>query len=378
MGEHAYPSFSPAERERRRKALHTVMQEHGLTALVLYGAHRAGTAVGWLTGWPTSREAAVLVRPGERDLLLVQFYNHVPLARRIAFDADVRWGGADTVATLADELPATARVGVVGPLTFRGHRRLSERVTEIVPLDRAYTALRQIKSSEEVEWLRRGAELSDAGVAAIQAHAGPGTTEHDLADLVERAYVPLGGTTHIHYFGATPMSDPDRCVPAQLTSGRPLQEGDALSMELSAAWWGYAGQVLRTWTVAADPSPLYRELHDVAADAFARMEAVLRDGVTPAELVDAASVIEEAGHTTCDDLVHGFGGGYLPPVFGSRSRQHTPLPEAPLRAGMTVVVQPNVVTPDGRAGVQTGELLLVTEDGCERLHRAPRGLARLG
>ena len=30
---------------------------------------------------------------------------------------------------------------------------------------------------------------------------------------------------------------------------------------------------------------------------------------------------------------------------------------------MTVVVQPNVATPDGRLGVQTGELLLVTEDG---------------
>jgi Xaa-Pro dipeptidase len=38
------------------------------------------------------------------------------------------------------------------------------------------------------------------------------------------------------------------------------------------------------------------------------------------------------------------------------------------------VVQPNVVTPDERAGVQTGELLLVTEDGVERLHSHQRGL----
>jgi hypothetical protein len=33
-----------------------------------------------------------------------------------------------------------------------------------------------------------------------------------------------------------------------------------------------------------------------------------------------------------------------------------------------VVVHPNVVTPDERAGVQVGELLLVTEKGAERLH----------
>jgi len=45
---------------------------------------------------------------------------------------------------------------------------------------------------------------------------------------------------------------------------------------------------------------------------------------------------------------------------------------------MTVVVQPNVVTRDGRAGVQTGELLLVTGQGPERLHAYPPGLRQIG
>jgi len=40
---------------------------------------------------------------------------------------------------------------------------------------------------------------------------------------------------------------------------------------------------------------------------------------------------------------------------------------------MTVVVQPNVVTRDRKAGVQMGELLLITERGVERMHRYPRG-----
>lgn len=35
-----------------------------------------------------------------------------------------------------------------------------------------------------------------------------------------------------------------------------------------------------------------------------------------------------------------------------------------------------VVTPDERAGVQTGELVLVTDGGAERLHRLERGLLR--
>ena len=44
---------------------------------------------------------------------------------------------------------------------------------------------------------------------------------------------------------------------------------------------------------------------------------------------------------------------------------------------MTVVIQPNVVTPDGKAGVQTGELVLITDAGAESLHTIPRGFARV-
>jgi hypothetical protein len=47
-------------------------------------------------------------------------------------------------------------------------------------------------------------------------------------------------------------------------------------------------------------------------------------------------------------------------------------------AGMTVVIQPNVITADERAGVQTGELVQVTGTGWESLHRFPPGLGRIG
>ncbi len=46
-------------------------------------------------------------------------------------------------------------------------------------------------------------------------------------------------------------------------------------------------------------------------------------------------------------------------------------------SSMTVVIQPNVIARDAKAGVQTGELVLVTETGIERLHAAPRGFLRV-
>ena len=53
-------------------------------------------------------------------------------------------------------------------------------------------------------------------------------------------------------------------------------------------------------------------------------------------------------------------------------------PDLVFEEGMTVVVQPNVVTTDERAGVQTGGLVLVTRDGIEPLQQAPRGFWRAG
>ena len=63
--------------------------------------------------------------------------------------------------------------------------------------------------------------------------------------------------------------------------------------------------------------------------------------------------------------------------LGSRSRPGAHVPDEPFRAGMVVVIQPNVVTPNGRAGVQTGEMVLITATGIARFHDVPRGFVRV-
>src|SRR5689334_10621578 len=87
-----YPRFSDAEMARRRAALHCVMQGAGVDHLLVCGEQRAGTGVGWLTSWPTTVEAYAIVAPGEAQLMHVEWYNHWPLARKLARDTEVRWG----------------------------------------------------------------------------------------------------------------------------------------------------------------------------------------------------------------------------------------------------------------------------------------------
>jgi Xaa-Pro dipeptidase len=368
-----YPRFSDAEMARRRAALTAELEAAGAAHALLYGANKAGPAVGWLTRWPVTREALCVFTPGERDLLLVNFYNHIPNAKRIASEADVSWAGPKPMASAIEELERRgargARVGVIGPLGYRPHAALAEFASP-VPLDDAYTRLRLRKSAEELEWLRVGCGFTDDAVRAVHREARPGTDEHELGNLAERAYVGRGGTTHIHYFGAP--------VPAQWPAARRLERGDVLSCEVSASYWDYTGQLLRTFAVADAPSPLYRELHDVADAAFDAIFERVRPGATADDLVAASAVIGDAGFTTRDDLVHGFVGGYLPPVLGDKSRMLEEVPDFTLEDGMTIVIQPNVVTRDESAGVQTGELIAVTPDGAQRLHDYERGLLRIG
>jgi Xaa-Pro aminopeptidase len=380
--EQEYPRFSDAEYAERRARLGAAMAQAGCDHLLVVTANRSGNATQWVTGWPGTVEALVLLKPGEPLTMFVEWHNHFPLARKIARDTDVRWGEHRGLALTIAELKrrGAKRVGLIGPLSIAKHRRL-EQDFQVVELDAEYVRLRLIKSEQELDWLRIGAALSDAGFAALLSGTRPGLTERELADLVERAWVPHGGTTMIHYIGVTSMANPHIHVPPQHPSPRKVEAGDVVFCELSAFWWDYAGQVLRTFTVGAEPTPLYRDLHAIAEAAFDAVTAVVRHGTTMAEIVDAAGVIEANGYTVCDDLMHGFGGGYFPPILGTKSRPAGPLPDMILEENMTVVVQPNVVTRDEpgtiKAGVQVGELIRVTRTGFERLHRTPRRFFRV-
>jgi Xaa-Pro aminopeptidase len=372
-----FQRFSDAEYARRHAALAQAMQKHDVDHLLIVTDHRAGNAPQWVTGWPGTVEAYVVFEPGERMVMHVEWFNHFPLASRIAKDCDVRWGEHRGIHKTVEELKrrGAKRVGLIGPLVVAKYKVLEEHF-KVVLMDADYVRLRLVKSEEEIEWMRIGARLSDAGFEELLLGTKPGLTERELANLVERAYVGKGGTTFIHYIGVTAMADPQLCVPPQFPSSRRVQAGDVVFCELSASWWDYSGQVLRSFTVGADPTPLYRDLHATAEAAFDAVTAVIRHGTTVQEIVDASGVIEARGFTIYDDLMHGFGGGYFPPIVGSKSRPAGPLPQMTLEENMTVVVQPNVVTRDHKAGVQVGELVRVTRTGFERLHAAPRGFFR--
>src|SRR5205085_5932631 len=165
--EQEYPRFSDAEYARRHQALAGVMAKAGVDHLLVMTDHRTGNAPQWVTGWPGTVEAYVVFRPGEQMKMHVEWYNHFPLAKKIARGVDVRWGEHQGLRKTIEELKrrGAKRVGLMGPLLFSKFKVLEENF-KIVSLDAEYVRLRLIKSEEEIDWLRIGAAMSDAGLKA--------------------------------------------------------------------------------------------------------------------------------------------------------------------------------------------------------------------
>ncbi|MEJ2598218.1 MAG: Xaa-Pro peptidase family protein [Anaerolineales bacterium] len=377
MSSHKVSQFSDAEYACRYGQIHKLLEERQLSALLCYGNRGAPGMLHYLANVMPRWETYLVVTPGEEPVLFVQLYNHVPNARRISNVKDVRWGESDSIQTVVDELKSKGlvheRVGLSGALPYQRYAALRRLLpgAEWQDMSTDLTRLRWVKSDEEIERMKEAARLTDLALSALEKGAHAGLRETDLAGLMQAAVQPLGGQLELCYLASTPMRAPEVCVPAQDLSERVLRKGDVIITEIGVSWRGYAGQIHRPISVGEAPSTAYRELFDLALEAYLRIAEVIRPGASEQDVLNAADIIEKRGFTIYDDLVHGFGGGYLPPILRTRRTTHGKVESFVFQKNMCIVIQPNVITPDERMGLQLGQLHLVTDDGLAPLQHYP-------
>ena len=346
------------------------MGELDLNAVVVGGATGPlDTSVQFFSNWPSQVQSYVVFAADEHPFLLVRLWNHLPDAQLIAALDDVRYGGdtpGEQAASLAADLArrGSKRVGLIGVVPHADYDTLRSTLpgAAFVDLNGQYQSFRLIKSEAEMVFTRIGSRMNDAAVAALAASLKPGMKERDVARIVEETYLDQGGVNLIHFSLTTSMADPQIVVPHQYHPDRSITAGDVFVTEISTTFWGYAGQILRTFVIASEPNPRYARLHKVALEAYTTLTNLMHPGVTVGQLLDAASMISEAGFDIWDDLIHGFGGAYLPPILRTRANRGATHPDDfAYKEGTLLVVQPNVI--DGQAGVQVGNSMQITPDG---------------
>jgi Xaa-Pro aminopeptidase len=352
------------------------MDQEEADALLVYGTGRYASDIYWLTDWPSSREAYVLMQKGREPVVLMQLFNHLPMARVMSVVKDVRWAGANTsnsVVELIRERGLEAKkIALVGSIPYQHYNKLSATFPKATFLDLGgkMRVMRTIRSPEEIERIRFASNLTDQSIQALAEDLKEGIREDEIPAIIEPVYLKQGGYAGIHFMTSMPMRDPHFPVPSQFHSSRKLQKGDCLISEISGAYSGYSGQIHRTFSIGEGPTPEWRKIHDVALEAFETLAKMIKDGTTTTEAEEAAEIIHRRGYSIYDDLIHGV--NQYPPIFQTKTTKRHESREMSFRENMVIVIQPNVITTDEKVGLQFGETLLVTKNGCESLNAYPR------
>ncbi|SDM20931.1 Xaa-Pro aminopeptidase [Halogranum gelatinilyticum] len=229
--------------------------------------------------------------------------------------------------------------------------------------------LRLRKDDAELDALRRAGAVADDVVDELRSlgEDAVGMTEAELAADIERRLTDAGGSGAS--FEIIVGSGPNGAKPHHSHGERVVEAGDPVVLDFGTRVDGYPSDQTRTLVFAGDPDDEFVEVHDVVREAHDAAVAAVEPGVTAGE-IDAAArdVVDAAGYG--ERFIHRTGHGvgldvHEEPYIVAGS-------EVELEPGMVFSVEPGVYLP-GEFGVRIEDLVVVTDDGCERLNDTDRG-----
>lgn len=289
-------------------------------------------------------------------------------------------GVAALAARIRDLAGSRSRVGV-DEYTSAMLNELGLALPGIELIDAATVtgAARITKTGDEIACLREAQRINETAMFEVERAVIPGVRQNELTALFLQRIFELGATANIidPIWSLTPRSIAAGTHTANDDVGFPLasndrflREGDLILCDTGMSWNGYHSDFGKTWICSLDPRPTaaLRDCYTQWQALFDEVSAVLRPGVTCGDLVRAAQRVEQKyglshfylGHGVgCDSAEMPFIGSDLGIAFDDTIE---------LAAGMTFVLEP-VVWRDGVGGYRSEELIVVTDDGFERLSR---------
>jgi Xaa-Pro aminopeptidase len=273
--------------------------------------------------------------------------------------------------TLADLLCrlglANARIGIeLGYLPAADFTRLSALMpkAEFYPIDQILARLRHIKTSEEIELLRRLSRIADGAIAGAFAAIHPGDTEMDIAAHLTRGVYSAGAQAFEMMIVATGERSQ---LPNVGPTLRKLDREDVCRVEIFPKIDGYHAGVCRTAVVETPPAhseDIWKTLVDAK---YLILDRVKPGASCRAIYEEFIGVLNKKNLPPIAFAGHGIGlflheDPYIgrTPIIGSSN-------DAVLEAGMVLGFEPLCYRTGHGFGMQNKDMLVVTESGCELL-----------
>jgi Xaa-Pro aminopeptidase len=255
-------------------------------------------------------------------------------------------------------------------LSVQQHDQLSSRAPRLrlLPTSDGVGRLRSCKEESELVRIREAAKLADAAFEVALSRLRPGLAERELALELE-FFLRREGAEEVP-FPPIVASGPRSALPHARPTGREIEAGDLVIIDLGARVDGYCSDLTRTVAVER-PSERAKEIYALTHEAQRAGKEALVAGAKAGDVDQAArAVIEAAGYGEC--FGHGLGHGVGREVHESPrlAKEEAAL----LEAGMVVTVEPGVYLPE-EGGVRLEDLMLVLEGEGEQISSAPNPAA---
>ncbi len=226
------------------------------------------------------------------------------------------------------------------------------------------------KTAEEIQAIRLANRVANVGLQAFFEKLRPGMTEAEVAASVESAiHCEIGRDGIFHSRGwAMVQSGPNSAWAGQFnrSTGRRLENGDLVLVELATCVNGYWSDLTRTAAVGS-PTAEIEPVLALAKDAQQAAVDGIRPGVSAAH-IDALARVKIAAQGFAaffpHHTGHHVGFRYHDPGF-----LIAPGVDAKLEPGMIITIEPGVYVPERGGGARIEDNVLVTESGHEVLSR---------
>jgi Xaa-Pro aminopeptidase len=328
----------------------------------------SGVNVRYLTGLASSN-VAVLVDPRGEATLFTDFR----YAKRAAAIEGVRFEqtARAVIGDLATRL-AGQTVGIeTDALSVASLETLREGGVDTEPTSGLVERLRAIKEPGELESLRQAAAISDAVFGALGEERFVGRTELELAWRVRELFNEHGSSelsfdtmVAAAENGASPHSD-NRDVAVSANTLVIVDAGCRVD--------GYASDCTRTFATGELSEELARAYAVCLEAQLAGLEA-MGPGVS-GRAVDAAARDVIAASGLGEEFGHGLGHGIGLEVHEAPTARAESTDT--LEAGNVLSCEPGIYLPN-LAGVRIEDMVLITDDGRERLTQVGKELVTVG
>src|SRR5262245_18602345 len=218
--------------------------------------------------------------------------------------------------------------------------------------------LRQIKTSAEIDILRRLSRIADKAITEAYRSVRAGSSEMDLAAALTRG-VYEGGA---EYFRLMIVATGERSVfPNVGPTDRVLKHGDVCRVEIFPMIGGYHAGVCRTAAVGAPPPHAERIWENLTACKYLLLDAI-KPGASSRAIYDLyLSKLKELDLPPISFIGHGIGLHlHEDPYLG-------PTEDQPLESGMVLGIEPLIYETGYGFGMQNKDMVLVNDRGCELL-----------